>query len=339
MRGYAGGDPDTVTAYAGKRIQRGAVYAVGHFLVDFACALTMLVGEGTLGGFLTYNFCAFALQMPIGLLADLRNRNRVFALCGIFLVLLGLLPLPLFSRVLLLGVGNACYHVGGGRDALLSGRKMTGLGIFVSPGALGIFLGARLAGSVWAAWLAAGGLLLCGVFLILLCREITRTEAVRKSHPSLAAWMLLVVILRSLVGLCMDTPWKTGVFAVLAAVACAAGKALGGAAGDRWGGKKAGEVSLILAAFLFCFPRWGVAGCLGVLAFNVTMPITLRYAADALPGREGFAFGLLTFGLFLGYLPAQFGVTLSAGWTAGLSVLSAGILVACYADKNSAVLA
>ncbi len=161
---------------------------------------------------------------------------------------------------------------------------------------------------------------------------------VQKSRPSMAAWMFLVVILRSLVGMCMDTPWKTGAFAVIAAVACAAGKALGGAAGDLWGGRKAGAVSLILAAILFCFPNWGAAGCLGVLAFNMTMPITLRYAADALPGREGFAFGLLTFGLFLGYLPAQFGGNLSSYAAAGLSVLSAGILVACHAGKNSAVL-
>ena len=41
--------------------------------------------------------------------------------------------------------------------------------------------------------------------------------------------------------------------------------------------------------------------------FNMTMPVTLHRAAMLLPGHRGFAFGLLTFGLFLGFLPAAFG--------------------------------
>ena len=39
----------------------------------------------------------------------------------------------------------------------------------------------------------------------------------------------------------------------------------------------------------------------------MTMPVTLWAAARALPGAKGFAFGLLTFALFLGYLPAYLG--------------------------------
>ena len=47
------------------------LYALLHFLVDGVCAWAML---GRLGGgmeaFLLYNFCAFALQLPLGALLD-----------------------------------------------------------------------------------------------------------------------------------------------------------------------------------------------------------------------------------------------------------------------------
>ena len=50
----------------------------------------------------------------------------------------------------------------------------------------------------------------------------------------------------------------------------------------------------------------------------MTMPITLWAAARLMPGGKGFAFGLLTFALFLGYIPTALGLTLrvraSAAW-------------------------
>lgn len=51
------------------------IYSAAHFAVDFSCALLLLgrirPGPGdALLCLLLYNFCAFALQMPVGLLAD-----------------------------------------------------------------------------------------------------------------------------------------------------------------------------------------------------------------------------------------------------------------------------
>lgn len=50
-----------------------------------------------------------------------------------------------------------------------------------------------------------------------------------------------------------------------------------------------------------------VCGTIAVFLFNMTMPITLWAAARLMPGGKGFAFGLLTFALFLGYLPTALG--------------------------------
>ena len=46
-----------------------------------------------------------------------------------------------------------------------------------------------------------------------------------------------------------------------------------------------------------------IFGLTAVFLFNMTMPLTLYLLADKFPNQPGFAFGLLTFGLFLGFLP------------------------------------
>ena len=50
-------------------------------------------------------------------------------------------------------------------------------------------------------------------------------------------------------------------------------------------------------------------GLSGVLFFNMTMPVTLYELYRRLPGNSGAAFGLLTFALYLGFLPVYTGMT------------------------------
>ena len=45
-------------------------------------------------------------------------------------------------------------------------------------------------------------------------------------------------------------------------------------------------------------------GILALFLFNMTMPVTLYLLIRRLPSYPGFSFGFLTFGLFLGFLPA-----------------------------------
>ena len=145
-----------------------AVYALVHMAVDLSCAFLVFAyvsgGDQWYLWLLIYNFCAFALQMPIGAAADRLDRNSCVAAGGCAGVLAGLLlgsaGFPAAAAVLA-GIGNACFHVGGGIDVLnRSERKAAPLGIFVAPGALGIFLGTMLgrAGKGPEVWL--GGLLI-----------------------------------------------------------------------------------------------------------------------------------------------------------------------------------
>ena len=317
-----------------------AACAAGHFFIDFLCAWALFrfcrPTDAWAEVMLYYNFCAFALQMPLGLLADRFRQDRSFMVLGSLLVglaCLGLGRAPLALAVVA-GVGNALYHVGGGVAVLHAYARRAGpLGVFVSPGAFGIFFGTLL-GKAGTDILAPSlvGLAAC-LTLVWLLRGGHRPATMdpfRLDAPFAALTCLfLVVCLRSLLGFLFTFPWKTGWWSVAAACAVVFGKAAGGYLSDRAGMKWASLGSLGLAALGFLFSASPLCGVLAIFFFNMTMPLTLRAAADALPGMQGFSFGLLTFALFLGFLPAWAGAAMpNAGWFLMLGALvSLGLLL------------
>lgn len=305
-----------------------------HFGVDFACAFLLfraLRGEVRWAELLLlYNFCAFAVQMPLGVLADRWRRDGRIAAAGALLVSAGyLVPGVPALAVLLAGLGNAAFHVGGGLAVLAeSGDRAGPLGLFVSPGALGLFLGTLL-GKGGTVPLFLPPLLL--LMLALLLRHLpntARTVSARSHKPEQVvlplALLLSVVVLRSWVGMSLTFPWRgTGHWALVLTVSLALGKAAGGYLADRFGPMRTAAVSLTLSAALLLGSGWPVCGVAAVFLFNMTMPLTLWACARLLQGSWGFAFGLLTFGLFLGFLPMAFGAPgLSGGPAAGLALVS-----------------
>ncbi|MBR2717145.1 MAG: hypothetical protein IKD79_05350 [Oscillospiraceae bacterium] len=330
----------------GEKVRAVTIYSLGHFLVDFACAFAMFRHAAGLPGWptavLVYNFLAFAGQMPVGLLADLWGNGRIFAGAGCFLAAAAfLLPGEPLLLAVTAGLGNALYHIGGGYDILsFSGKKAGLLGVFVSPGALGLFLGTVLGRGSFSAAVPPILLLACGAAILLLCGGM-RPGAVAfdltgTGVAALAA-LFLVVCVRSYAGFLFAFPWKKGLWSWAFVLCVVLGKTAGGFLYDRWGGRSASLASLGLAAALFCVSGNPVAGCLAVLLFNMSMPVTLRAAADLLPGAKGFSFGLLTFALFLGFLPAYLAIPgVSAGWMyAVLSLLSAALLAAALGRRRS----
>ena len=78
-------------------------------------------------------------------------------------------------------------------------------------------------------------------------------------------------------------------------------------------------------------------GIAALLLFNMTMPITLYLLVSKLPQLSGFCFGLLTFALFLGFLPEYFGLrAIVNGNIIGSvgSIISLLLLQYCFIDKN-----
>lgn len=298
---------------------RLTAYSAAHFLVDLSCALLvlgLLVPAGDAAAVvLLYNFCAFALQMPLGLLADRLDRNHLTAASGCLLVLLawglpGGLPAALTA-----GVGNALFHVGGGLDTLHSSAGRVGpLGIFVSPGAFGIYLG-----GLWSGGAAALALPVClalaafAALLALGCRGgPSNGPAQLPAEPGTLVpallCLFLVVVLRSWAGFLFAFPWKPR-WGLALVCATAFGKAAGGLLADRFGPAQTAAWTLALSALCFLGSDLTSLGLAAVFLFNMTMPLTLWAAARLLPRSKGFAFGLLTFALFLGFLPAYLGWT------------------------------
>ena len=245
------------------------LYAAAHFWVDFSCAALVLGrlddGGAAVTALLIYNFFAFAVQMPVGLLADALGGARRFSVLGCGLAALawglpGLIPAAICA-----GLGNACFHVGGGLYTLSAGEGCGPLGLFVSPGAMGIYLGGLLSvrtalpGALF--WM---GLLALGAALALAGRDVFRMplslelEGGPEDLPPLIC-LFVVVLLRSLLGNLFAFPWK-GELGLLLACAVVGGKAAGGLLADRFGRMRTAWISLALAVPCFLFSEGAALG-------------------------------------------------------------------------------
>lgn len=333
-------------------------YALCHFVVDFACVSSMLcavsrvLGESGQGSMevvalsiLLYDIVAFTLQLPIGIALDQLDKNSYAALLSYALVgagvVLSLVPIALLEwpAILLLAIGNALFHSAGGLSVLNISQKHAGpSGIFIATGAIGVFLGTQ------SAQMERLQIAFSLLVLLFLCALITLVvQKVNKKYwnvhnvsfdiPRLSfntllaiALLSLVVALRSYVGMVMAFPWKSEMLLlVLSILGVFAGKALGGVVADRIGFRTTAIFSLIVAATLFV-PSWEipVMGLLGVFFFNFTMSITLASLANILPNAKGTAFGLASFSLAVGALPALVGFRIEHPvMLSGISLVSA----------------
>ncbi|MBE6950938.1 MAG: MFS transporter [Ruminococcaceae bacterium] len=301
-----------------------SLYSILHFLVDGVCAWAMLgrfAGDYT--GILIYNFCAFALQFPLGAVLDQvggRKMPLAFAAAGCGLTLLGAVTGPA-----VLGLGNAAFHVGGGVDVIRAdcqrGLRGQALGIFVAPGAMGLYLGTLLArGGVGFVLLPAAVLMAVLLLPIRSPGEISTAPSQKLPIP-LALSCFAVVVLRSHVGMAVVFPWKTGFLAFAAVSAVVLGKMAGGVLAARFGAGWVTVLSLTIAAAGFALGSIPAFGLLALLCFNMTMPLTLYALWRRFPEYPGACFGCLTLALFLGFLPTYFGIDLPIGGVLG-SILS-----------------
>ena len=307
-----------------REIRRITIVSVMHCMIDFLCAFavfgTFRYRYDPYRVYLYYSFFAFAVQMPLGIILDRiigegKHAKDLppfwFTTAGIVLTLLGI-----FTNPVILGLGNALFHTGGGVTSIqeddrahLGGR---GLGVFVAPGAVGLFLGGEIS-SFSRVIVPALSVLVLAVLWFMLYRSMKNTApeyasmpSVSFEHPGVRGVILAcfaVVVIRSAVGTAVRFPWKSGfALSFLAALVLAAGKSAGGFAGARFGIKQTALVSLPGAAVCYLFKDILPAGLAALFLFNMSMPLTLYLLAKKMPGMPGFAFGLLTFALYLGFV-------------------------------------
>jgi len=310
-----------VTNSASTGISLG-VFSLTHLVVDFSCFFVLFgafltgVDENYLisAGFLLYNAIAFALQVPIGFLADrVRCSHGFFAVLGCALVLLGvILPASPWVKLSLCALGNAGFHVGGGIDSLVFAKgRFARSGIFISFGALGVALGTlsgkeELLSPVWVSVMLAACILLMLRFCLLKKQPYEAPfglpPAKIKAGELVIYLCLLAIVVRAVVGVYTPIPWKSTVFlTLLPAIMVFSGKFAGGLLADRLGARRVASVSLLIAAPLLAFGNDQIIlCCIGLFLFNITTAVTLCVLVSMLPKNPGLGFGLTTLALFVG---------------------------------------
>ncbi len=321
------------------------IYSVLHMFVDGLCALSMYgIFRHHTNWYLyllIYNFSAFALQIIFGSLMDilkvLQNKKHIKyfhlpAICsslGVFLTVIGS-----FTHPAILGTGNAIFHIGGGIGTIEEDYRKNlrgqAFGIFVAPGALGLYLGGFLGKEISASLLVII-MALIALIMILFCialifyvrhkSKIQENESALEfssENPHKPAFLFLaiilcfaVVVLRSYIGLNVSMVWKTGfMMGLLATLALVLGKMFGGILSARLGMMPVTILSLGLASIAYLNSNHIFWGLLALLLFNMTMPITLYLITDQMRDAPGFSFGLLTLALFIGWIPSWMGVSI-----------------------------
>lgn len=337
------------------------LHTISHAFTDMACAA--LIGR-IASAYLTdglvfavivlYDFAAFCLQLPFGMLLDKRPdlKRKYFAGSGMHLIAIAMIVFAAGGDLFLhktviasvlaaaAGVGNALFHIGTGVDTLEHSGwpvKAAPVGIFVSSGALGLYLGSRASGSgMLFLWLMTGTMALFGI-LEHLHRESPpakrewktgRLSSVLSRNASAIALLLLcVIVYRSFLGFVMKYTWKvdfvTGLIAVCGIVL---GKAAGGILSDRFGLRKTMTVCLAICAGTAVFSEHSAAaGVMTLFLFNTTMSVAMVGLARVFPKNPGLAFGLNTAALFIG-----FAIHLLTGGQAASWLLAILILVSLF---------
>lgn len=333
------------------------VYGLTHALVDASCAFVIFFGlklkVSAIEFFnlaVLYDVVAFGFQAPLGILIDKFRVPKISAVLGCFLTIFSIAIVNNYSllAILLAGVGNALFHLGGGTISLnIISKKAAVPGIFVAPGALGLAIGTLLGkGNYNAGWVFIF-LLSFSIVAIFYSKEPIIDYQVGKVKPAgnifwpVLIFLMFSVSIRSLVGMVVSFSWKSNMtlFWILT-LAVVGGKAFGGVLADRFGWKKVGVVSLLISAPLLSFAAGKpLLAILGMFLFQMTMPITLSAISNLLPGRPGFSFGLTCLALILGALPSFFGFKdiLGNQWIILLMIICSAVTIFAALTANREV--
>ena len=228
------------------------LYSFTHLVVDAACAFLLLgvldIDENIIFSLLLYNALAFVLQAPFGYVIDKILNPKLAAVLGLILIAISFLFWNvLFAAIIIVSIGNALFHVGGGSLVLsLENKKATFSGIFVAPGGIGLALGSFLS-------VLPINILFFPLILIILCFTLcfiktpkfirtNENECISNYKILIIALIMIPIAIRSLIGLSVEFPWKENqILSILLILALAFGKVFGGILADKYGLLKIGD--------------------------------------------------------------------------------------------------
>lgn len=302
----------------------GYLYFYVHFIVEVVCFY--FLSKASIGPIVwlipfLYDAFAFTPQSLIGFIKDKYPKFNV-SLIGISLLFIGILLFSFFKvsiyiPLFIICIGNAFVHVGGAENTLRNSHgKLSHSAIFVSGGSFGVISGRVLAKTFVPAW-SLLILLITTIPFILYADTFYDDESncenfnyvKKKLNPFLVIFLaFLVVVIRGYMGYGIPTSWnKSTLETVYLFFIMGIGKALGGILSDMYGIRIISIISTLLAVpFLIIGDNFMIISLLGVMAFSMTMSITLGILVSVLKKTPSLAFGITTIGLFFGTVPIFF---------------------------------
>lgn len=300
-----------------------SIYSLSHFIVDFVCAIFVLgklpyianTESDFLISVIVYNFFAFAFQVPIGYLLDKLKVYKCVAIIGLSLI--GLCYFVNINNVFMLativGIGNALFHLEGGVNIYgMSKGKAFLNGLFVAPGALGIFLGTTFHDELIITYLPIFLIFVAITLLALIQKqdtnkELKKAKKIKLDKKAIDLIVILIgvsIIVRSIGGSAIVYTWKSGfVLGLIYTISIVIGKAFGGLLADKFGLLKVALIALACSTIcLILGYNLHVFAYIGILLFNIPMSITLTILENTLSSKIACAVGLNTMFLFLGYI-------------------------------------
>lgn len=285
-----------------------------HFLADFLPVSTLYLYASSAEDFfflvVTYNLLAFGLQPFIGLLIDRYERSeKSFCFSSIILLLLGaLLTFNFYLSAILLGLGNAIFHVAFAKEVVQKAKSSFPLGVFIAPGVLGLGIGFTFLNDfLRLAFIFAGFI---GLFLYIRFKEDYTYEkseegASKRNYKPLNFTPILYVIFICLTVLSIFfrgslgklTPTLDVAYLFLyVSIVSFVGKFIGGLFTKK--------ICLIISFVLSIVSAFFINTIYDLLIFtfsiNILMPLTLDYLRKCFYKYEATSLGISAFVLLVG---------------------------------------
>ena len=308
------------------------VYSLCHFIVDFICVIFILgklpyisnTNSELIISVIIYNFFAFAFQVPVGYILDKFKNYKYIAIIGIcFIGISYLININnIFILAAIVGIGNALFHLEGGVNIYsLSDRKAFYNGVFVAPGALGIFLGTAFYAELIETSLPIMLIIISIILLFFVQKQGMNKELEENKKDNLDNFSIVLIVIligisiivRSIGGSTIIYTWKSGfISGFIYTISIVIGKAFGGLLADKFGLLKVALISLTCSAIcLILGYNVHVFAYIGILLFNIPMLITLTILENTLTKKIACAVGLNTMFLFIGYLICFMDITIN----------------------------
>lgn len=326
------------------RIELISIYSICHFIVDFVCAIFILgklpyiahTNSEFITSVIIYNFFAFAFQVPLGYFLDKFKFYKYVSIIGMCLI--GICYLIDFNNTIILssivGIGNALFHLEGGTNIYTLSKKKAFLnGLFVAPGALGIFLGTTFHKDLIFTYIPISLIIISVILLFLIQKQdikknLEENQKNSFNNSTIAIIVILIgisIIVRSIGGSAIVYTWKSGfTLGFIYAISIVVGKSFGGLFADKFGFLKVSLISLIgSAVFLILGYKYNVFAYIGILLFNIPMSITLTILENTLSKKIACAVGFNTMFLFIGYVICFIDITINNNYILIGSILLA----------------